>query len=131
MHHAATRAYIVRECAELAIVLAVLVVVARLTHVSLTIWLTVPLAKIAMSILVYRLFVRRSARLEPLTGSEAIVGREATALTPLTPRGHVALRGEVWSARLTAAATVAEGRSVRVVAVDGTTLHVVPTDDVP
>ncbi|MFW6345165.1 MAG: NfeD family protein, partial [Halomonas sp.] len=63
---------------------------------------------------------RRQAR----TGQEELVGHEAVALEDFTGSGHVRLMGERWNARSTEPVT--RGQAVRVTAVDGLTLEVVP-----
>lgn len=68
--------------------------------------------------------VFRSLRQPPQTGVEALVGRRGTVITPLNPQGTIRLGSEIWSA--TSAEPMAEGREVRVVAVRGLWLTVVP-----
>ncbi len=78
----------------------------------------------------------RARRAPVTTGVEALVGSTGTVLDELAPTGMVAVRGEHWSARLASPgpAVVAgrpvrwagPGEAVRVVAVDGLTLEVVP-----
>jgi membrane protein implicated in regulation of membrane protease activity len=67
------------------------------------------------------------------TGAEALVGADALALTRVDRHsGQVRLRGEVWSARLcdgTAPTdTVDPGTGVRVLAIDGATALVYPSE---
>ena len=38
-------------------------------------------------------------RRDPVTGAEALVGAVALVTTPLDPRGHVRVHGELWQAR--------------------------------
>jgi membrane protein implicated in regulation of membrane protease activity len=67
------------------------------------------------------------------TGSAALVGRQAVALTAVDDHGgQVRIGGEIWSARLYAPGTpAAPGATVDVLAIDGATALVlpVPTDD--
>jgi len=65
-----------------------------------------------------------------LTGTAALVGREARVLETVTDiGGRVRLGGEVWSARVkdpTGSLSVLPGRSVRVLAIEGATAVVRP-----
>jgi len=55
------------------------------------------------------------------TNTSALIGQEATTLTPITKTaGEVRLRGEIWSARTTGA-SIAEGHQVIVDSIDGAT----------
>ncbi|MCE8024224.1 NfeD family protein [Billgrantia aerodenitrificans] len=63
---------------------------------------------------------RRPAR----TGQEQLIGCHGVALEDFQHEGHVRMRGERWNARSPAA--LRRGEAVRVVAVDGLTLHVEP-----
>ncbi|HSB82799.1 MAG TPA: nodulation protein NfeD [Candidatus Methylomirabilis sp.] len=58
------------------------------------------------------------------TGQEGLVGQIGVARTRLEPRGQIYLRGELWNAECEQA--IEPGESVRVAAVDGLTLQVVP-----
>lgn len=60
------------------------------------------------------------------TGAEAMVGLTAVAKTEIAHTGRVFLNGELWNAR--AAAPIAEGERVRVVAVEGLELTVETAD---
>ncbi len=56
---------------------------------------------------------------------EDLVGADAVAQQPLSPRGYVKLRGELWRAELVGSnAPVSPGESVVVESVDGLTLRV-------
>jgi membrane-bound serine protease (ClpP class) len=68
---------------------------------------------------------RYLARYRVTTGSEALVGEEATVVEPCAPEGTVRLRGEIWKAR--SSFPCGAGERVRVTAVDGLTLEVEPT----
>ncbi|MCE8010415.1 NfeD family protein [Billgrantia desiderata] len=63
---------------------------------------------------------RRPAR----TGQEQLIGCHGMALEDFRQEGHVRMRGERWNAHSPVA--VRRGEAVRVVAVDGLTLHVEP-----
>jgi membrane-bound serine protease (ClpP class) len=59
------------------------------------------------------------------TGSDAMLGWLAIAQTPLSPEGHVLVRGELWRARLTSKdGAVAAGGHVKVLRADGMLLEV-------
>ncbi|HEY1480316.1 MAG TPA: NfeD family protein [Gaiellales bacterium] len=96
-----------------------------------------PLLLVAAIVLLVVLFVARKvveARFAPLfeLGSEALVGSEATALTPLGRDGQVLVHGERWRA-LTDDGAHAPGEHLIVTKVDGLTLHVagIPAAPVP
>jgi membrane-bound serine protease (ClpP class) len=54
----------------------------------------------------------RARRLKSRLGADALVGRDASAMEPLTPEGHVLVEGEIW--RAVADETVPAGTSLRV-----------------
>jgi membrane-bound serine protease (ClpP class) len=68
------------------------------------------------------LLLRWSRRRRAAVGVEALVGRTAVAVGPLSPAGRVKLDGELWEAR--AARDVAPGEEVTVKGVDGLVLEV-------
>ncbi|WP_240464729.1 nodulation protein NfeD [Modicisalibacter sp. 'Wilcox'] len=65
-------------------------------------------------------------RRRPRTGQDELVGARAVALHDFTGAGHVRLFGERWRARCRS--PVRAGQTLRVVAVDGLTVEVVPDD---
>ena len=65
--------------------------------------ITVFLVRIAM----------RARRLKQRTGFDALIGRPASAMEPLTPEGHVLVDGEIW--RAVADHEIPAGTAVRVV----------------
>jgi membrane protein implicated in regulation of membrane protease activity len=67
-------------------------------------------------------YVRWSQRRRAAVGAEALVGRQAVAVTALEPRGQVRLDGELWAAVSDDA--VAGGENVVVRRVEGLTLVV-------
>jgi membrane protein implicated in regulation of membrane protease activity len=67
-------------------------------------------------------YVRWSQRRRAAVGAEALVGRQAVAVTALEPRGQVRLDGELWAAVSDEA--VAGGENVVVRRVEGLTLVV-------
>jgi membrane-bound serine protease (ClpP class) len=69
----------------------------------------------------------RARRSKRLLGPQAMIGRIATALTPLAPNGQVEVRGEIWQAMVSPdAAPVPTGAQVTVRGIDGLTLKVSP-----
>jgi membrane protein implicated in regulation of membrane protease activity len=92
---------------------------------------------VALLLLAVRpLLVRRLYAGNPtLTGSAALVGREARVLDTVTETGgRVKLHGEVWSARSNGpTASFLPGQPVRVVAIEGATAVVtaVPEESAP
>ena len=92
------RAYVLREIAELALLIAVLVFVSRFVHVPVWVLIGLPCAKILGCIAMYTLFLRRSLLRQAHVGPEALVGRIAETITSLDPSGRVKLNGETWSA---------------------------------
>lgn len=68
---------------------------------------------------------RLARRMRAQTGAEALVGREAEVVETCRPDGKVRVQGELWQARCDAGADV--GDTVRVTAVHGLTLEVVPS----
>ena len=57
------------------------------------------------------------------TGTDALIGKLATARTPLTPEGYVFIQGERWKAVLDTG-TAQEGDKVRIVGAHGFSLQV-------
>jgi membrane-bound serine protease (ClpP class) len=103
--------------------------------VSLVIALAVTLPFAVITIVLMRL-VLRSRKWKPGTGPEELVGLSAVVVTPISGasaagsrEGMIRVRGELW--RAVASQPVAEGGAVRVVRVDGLTLHVEPVDSKP
>ena len=68
------------------------------------------------------LWTRFLRRYRVQSGPEALIGMRAEAIEPLSPRGRVRLRGEIWNAR--SAEPIEAGESVTVEAVDGLWLRV-------
>jgi membrane-bound serine protease (ClpP class) len=90
---------------------------------------TLPFA--AITIVLMRL-VLRSRAWQPQTGVEELTREVGTVTTPIdggagpVKRGMVRVHGELWQAA--AAATITQGSRVRVLRVEGLTLHVEPLD---
>jgi membrane-bound serine protease (ClpP class) len=74
---------------------------------------------VAVAGLVYRSRMRR-----PMTGDSGLIGETGVVKEALSPAGRVQVHGELWFARCKT--TVEVGAQVRVTAVDGLTLEVVP-----
>ena len=71
-------------------------------------------------------FVRTIRQVNHITGvmgTAALIGRQATVRTPLTPRGFVVVRGERWAAELENGAA-APGEQVEIVGAEGFRLKV-------
>ena len=69
-------------------------------------------------------WIRFLRRYRIQTGAEAMVGRRAEVLERCSPEGRVRIAGEIWNAR--SERPVAQGETVRIVAVEGLTLRVEP-----
>ncbi|KAB7744509.1 NfeD family protein [Nostocoides sp. F2B08] len=64
-------------------------------------------------------------------GSSALIGRDAWVLETITETdGRVKLAGEVWSARGPSGAALQPGTQVRVIEIQGATVHVAPLDQI-
>lgn len=66
--------------------------------------------------------VVRDRRRRPATGAEGLVGASGTTISPVHRHGKIRVHGEIWNA--TSERPVEQGRSVRVVRVDGLNLSV-------
>jgi len=69
----------------------------------------------------------RAQRLAVRTGTQTLVGAEGVATTPIDPTGTVQVRSELWTA--VADAPIPAGTPVRVVAVEGIRVRVVPLEE--
>jgi len=118
------RAYVVREVAEVAVLIAVLVIVASFAEVPVWLLVGLPLVKAIASVIYYVLFLRRAFRRPARGGAEDLIGRVARAATPLRPQGQIKLDGEIWSARAADGRTVSRLDDVEIVGVRGNTLLV-------
>jgi membrane-bound serine protease (ClpP class) len=86
---------------------------------------TLPFA--ALTILLMRL-VLRSRKWKQVTGREEMIGAEGVVIEPVS-NGHdgmIRIHGELW--RATSTQPVAEGKSVRVLRIDGLKLYVEPLE---
>ena len=77
-------------------------------------------AAILMAFLTW--LVAKSWRSKPVTGDQALVEKEGTALSDLDPEGRVFVQGEYWNAH--ARERIAEGARIRVVGVKSLQLEV-------
>jgi membrane-bound serine protease (ClpP class) len=71
----------------------------------------------------------KARRGKVLTGPQAMIGGTAIVRTPLSPRGQVEIRGELWQASLRGHASLAVGSAVSVRAIEGLVLIVEPVQD--
>ena len=118
------RAYVLREIAELALLIAILALVSRFVHVPVWVLIGLPLAKILGTIAMYGLFLHRSLLRPAHVGPEALVGRIAETITSLNPSGQVKLNSEIWSAVSQNGTTIPPHQKVEIQDVRGNTLHV-------
>lgn len=96
--------------------------------VSPTVYGTVALASLLV-VLPVALLVARAQLRPSLSGRDALIGLEGEALTDVdTQHGKVFVRGEYWDAHATAC--IARGTPVRVTAVNGLLLQVIPIGEV-
>lgn len=66
----------------------------------------------------------------PTPRTNTLVGREGVVIRDLAPLGLIEIQGELWRARaVTNGATPTVGRRVRVLAMEGLTLVVAPTEE--
>ena len=117
-------AYLAREIAELAILVAVLAIIASFTGVPTWLLVGLPAAKLVASAGFYVLFVHRTLRRRGRLGAEDLVGRVGRAATPLRPTGQVKIDGELWSARSTDGSSIARHEEIEVVTIRGNTVLV-------
>lgn len=118
------RAYVLREIAELALLIAVLAFVSRFVHVPVWVLIGLPSAQFLGAIAMYTLFMRRSLLRSAHVGPEALVGRIAETITSLDPSGRVKLNGEIWTAVSQNGTTIPPHQKVEIQDVRGNTLHV-------
>jgi membrane protein implicated in regulation of membrane protease activity len=117
-------AYLLRETAELVLLIAVLAIVSRFVGISTWLWIGLPLVKVATSVGAYALFFRRTFHRPAQGGSDLLIGRRVQTLTRLDPSGHVKVGGEIWAAQCDTAEPVPAQSWVDIVAVRGTTVYV-------
>ncbi len=119
-----TRAYVMREGAELALLITALAIAASL--VELPVWLLIglPLGKLLASALFYVLFLRKVLRRRPHVGTARLIGQTARVRTPLRPAGQVTLDGEIWSARSADGRSIDRHAAVEILGISGNTVLV-------
>ena len=98
--------------------------------VSLGAAIAVTLPFAALTVLLMRL-VLRSRKWKQVTGREEMIGAEGVVIEPVgngpdSPEGMIRIHGELW--RATSTQPVAEGKSVRVLRIDGLKLYVEPIE---
>jgi membrane-bound serine protease (ClpP class) len=100
-------------------------VAAPVPEMAVNPWVAIAVSAAFGSITVFlvRLAVR-ARRMKSRLGPSALMGRQAVAMEPLTPEGHVLVEGEIWQAW--ASVPVAAGAQARVVACEQFRLHVEP-----
>lgn len=118
------KAYLVREVAELALLVAVLAIVRSFTEIPPWLLVGLPVGKVLVSAGSYALFLRKVFLRPACAGAEELIGRIARASTPLRPDGQVKVDGEIWSARSADGQAIALKEDVRVVGVRGNTVLV-------
>jgi membrane-bound serine protease (ClpP class) len=88
---------------------------------------SVSLAVGLITVFLIRLAVR-ARRMKTRLGVDALIGRAASAMEPLSPEGHVLVEGEIWLARAEGAEeNIAKGTPLRVTGHDNYLLRVSPT----
>ena len=98
--------------------------------VSLGTAIAVTLPFAALTMLLMRL-VLRSRKWKQVTGREEMIGAQGVVIEPVgnghdSPEGMIRIHGELW--RATSTQPVAEGKSVRVLRIDGLKLYVEPIE---
>ncbi len=84
---------------------------------------TIPFALLAIFLMT---LILRSYRWKPAVGTEALVGQIGSVTTAIDGTGQVFVAGELW--RAAAPQKIEAGRRVRVVRVEGLTVHVEPVE---
>lgn len=104
---------------------SVILINSDLPGYGVSIPLVVTMALTASLVLLGTVWLAMRSRHRPVvSGSEQMVGAEATAITGFTGEGDVRVHGERWRAQ--SAAPVAPGERLRVTGIDGLTLRVEP-----
>lgn len=119
-----TSVYLVREAAELTLLVAVLAIVGSFADVPTWVLVGLPLAKAFTSVVFYVMFLRRVFRRPARAGTEDLIGKAAKAAAPLCPTGQVKVAGEIWSARSADGSTIARHANVKIVGSRGNTVLV-------
>ena len=119
-----TRIYIIREVAELALLIGVLVGVSQFFPVPVWVFVAVVLAKILVAVSMYVFFLRKVFHRPISVGPEKLVGQIAETLTPLNPSGQIKVDGEIWTAISQTGTMIPAQRKVKILEVRGATVHV-------
>lgn len=90
-------------------------------HIWTALAVSVPLGIITSFLMTVALRARRN---KVTTGQEGLIAETGVVHTPFTPEGKIFIRGEIWNA--VGDPNLKVGQRVRVIAVDGLTLHVEP-----
>jgi membrane-bound serine protease (ClpP class) len=90
--------------------------------------LTVGIVGIAVAMVSGMPAMVRSRFGTPTIGREWMIGETGEAMSAVSPDGVVRVSGASWRARTNRATPIAEGESIRVVAIDGLTLEVEPEE---
>lgn len=93
-------------------------------------WVTlvVCISGIALTYIVGMPSMTRTRFATPTIGRDNLIGALGTAAGPVGPEGLVTVNGARWRARVNRATPLADGQSMRVVAIDGITLEVEPLE---
>ena len=121
-------AYLVREVAEIALLIAALAVASSFTEIPTWMLIGLPIAKAFTSAVFYALFLRRVFQRPARDGAKGLVGRTARTGTSLRPTGQVKVDGEIWSARSADGSAIAPYDDVEIVGVRGNTVLVARPD---
>ncbi len=119
-----SRAYLLKESAELVVLIAVLAIVSQFVRIPVWVLVGVPLGKIFVSSATYVLFLRRTFLCPAHVGPQALVGLIAETVTPLNPFGQVKINSEIWSALSQNGATIPSQQKVKILEAHGNTLLV-------
>jgi len=120
------RIYIIREVAELALLLGAFVVLSQFFPLPVWVLIGVVFAKMLVSLSMYVFFFRKVFLCPISVGPEKLVGQIAETVSPLNPSGQVKLNGEIWTAISYTGMMIPAQRKVKIVEVHGTTVHVEP-----
>lgn len=93
-------------------------------QVSWTVILPVVILALGFTFFVVRFGVR-ALRGPATTGAEGMIGQIGLTKTPLTPRGKISIRGELWDA--VSDEPISSGQPIQVTRIEGLTLRVKPT----
>ena len=118
------RIYIIREVAELALLVAAFAVLSQFFYVPVWVFIGVVFAKILLSLSMYVFFFRKVFHRPISVGPEKLVGQIAETITPLDPSGQIKINGEVWTALSQTGTMIPSQREVKILDVRGTIVRV-------